>query len=57
MRLFRKTREKFERIIREEVDEPRERQGLEVVTEAEDALRSEPQPARGRSGQHRRPRR
>ena len=40
MRLFRKTREKFDRIIREEIDEPREMQALEVVTEAEETLRT-----------------
>jgi hypothetical protein len=40
IRLFRKTREKFERIIREEIDQPREMQALEVVAEAEDALRT-----------------
>ena len=39
MRLFRKTREKFDRIIREEIDQPREMQALEVVAEAEEGLR------------------
>lgn len=49
MRLFKKTREKLERIIREEIDEPRERQAIEVITEAEDALRDgDQQPTRRR---------
>lgn len=48
MRLFSKTRANLERIIREEIDEPRERQALEVVAEAEDAAREgDTLPARG----------
>ena len=35
MRLFKRAREKLERIIREEIDEPRERDALEVTVEAE----------------------
>lgn len=49
MRLFKKTREKFEGIIREEIDEPRERDALEVTVEAEDIAReASVQPTRDR---------
>lgn len=42
VRIFRRTHRKLERIVREEVDEPRERQAREVVAEAEQAARDEP---------------
>jgi hypothetical protein len=42
VRIFRRTHRKLERILREEVDEPRERQAREVVGEAEKAARHEP---------------
>ena len=55
MRLFKKTHDKFERIIHEEIDEPRERETIELITEAEDVLRDDgSQPARGHRGPRRR---
>lgn len=42
VRIFSRTHRKLERIVREEVDEPRERQAREVVAEAEKAARDEP---------------
>lgn len=42
VRIFRRTHRKLEQIVREEVDEPREREAREVVAEAEKAVRDEP---------------